>query len=98
MTAGPYSIGSEHWPGLSKLIEECGEVLQIAGKIIGRGGDPAHWDGKGDLVERLEDELGDLRAAIAFVLDVNPALSRGAVEMRYRDKVAVFHDWHKDPA
>lgn len=29
-----FSIGSKRWPGISKLIEECGEVLQIAGKLM----------------------------------------------------------------
>lgn len=35
---GSFSLGSRTWPGLSKLVEECGEVLQIAGKIMGTGG------------------------------------------------------------
>ena len=58
MTAGPYSIGSDHWPGLSKVIEECGEVIQAAGKIIAANGDGQHWDGS-DLRQRLEDEIAD---------------------------------------
>lgn len=28
MKAGPYSIGSDRWPGISKLTEEAGEVTQ----------------------------------------------------------------------
>jgi hypothetical protein len=43
--AGPYSIGSTVWPGLSKLVEEMGEVGQVVGKLIATGGDPAHRDG-----------------------------------------------------
>lgn len=27
-----YAIGSKKWPGLTKLIEEAGEVLQVVGK------------------------------------------------------------------
>lgn len=66
---GPYSIGSDIWPGLSKLAEEAAEVLQIVGKIIGGGGD-IHEDGT-DLRESLQDELGDLRAAIDYVVRKN---------------------------
>lgn len=33
--SGDFSIGGTLWPGLSKLIEECGEVLQVGGKLIG---------------------------------------------------------------
>lgn len=39
---GPYGIGSDTWPGLAKLIEECGETLQVLGKIIARGGELDH--------------------------------------------------------
>ncbi len=47
MTAsGDFSIGSDIWPGISKLIEEAAEVGQVCGKLIGSGGghvlDPLH--------------------------------------------------------
>lgn len=32
--SGPYGIGADNWPGLAKLIEECGEVLQVLGKLL----------------------------------------------------------------
>jgi hypothetical protein len=32
--ASDFSIGGKKWPGLSKLIEECGEVMQIAGNRV----------------------------------------------------------------
>src|SRR4051812_18172341 len=76
MTAqGEFSIGGELWPGLSKLIEECGEVGQVAGKIIGNEGRPDHWDGS-HLPTRLADELDDLEAAIMFMRQHNPCLDR----------------------
>ena len=46
-TAGPYSIGSDVWPGLSKLAEESGEVVQVIGKIVA------------DEVKRTIPELAD---------------------------------------
>lgn len=64
--SGDFSIGSLVWPGVSKLTEECGEVLQIVGKLMGTGGETRHWDGQ-DLARALEIELGDLLAAIEFV-------------------------------
>jgi NTP pyrophosphatase (non-canonical NTP hydrolase) len=64
--AAPFSIGSDIWPGLSKLIEECGEVTQVVGKIIGAHPNVDHWDGT-NLRERLQEELADLSAAICFV-------------------------------
>jgi NTP pyrophosphatase (non-canonical NTP hydrolase) len=90
--AGPYSIGSAHWPGLSKLIEEAGEVQQVCGKILGTGGAVAHWDGS-DLRLRLEEEIGDLMAACQFVGAMN-GLSASAIEKRVEMKLATFHRWH----
>lgn len=42
MAEGPYGIGSTVWPGLAKVTEECGELLQLLGKIIARGGNLDH--------------------------------------------------------
>jgi hypothetical protein len=67
--AGPYSIGSKIWPGTSKVIEECGELLEVAGKLMGSGGDTAHWTG--DLRSRLLDELADASSAIHFFAQAN---------------------------
>lgn len=39
-----FAIGSPVWPGLSKLAEEAGETLQVVGKLMGTGGESAHWD------------------------------------------------------
>jgi hypothetical protein len=91
--AGPYSIGSDTWPGLSKLIEECGEVIQVAGKLIAANGDPNHWDGT-DLHERLQEELGDLLAAIAFV-EQRCGLKRNAIDRRSLTKLLKFNEWHE---
>lgn len=92
--AGPYGIGSDMWPGLSKLIEECGEVIQVAGKILGTGGTAAHWDGT-DLRERLTEELADLGAAMAFVGDHND-LDADALTERMDTKYALFEQWHTE--
>lgn len=55
--APPYSIGSSHLPGLSKLTEECGELTQVLGKVLGMGSAGDHWDGT-NLRKRLIEEMG----------------------------------------
>lgn len=92
MAHGDFAIGSRTWPGLSKLIEELGEVAQVAGKLIATGGEPGHWDGT-NLRTRLEDELADLEAAIAFVLEHND-LDADRVAERRAAKLRQFRDWH----
>ncbi len=92
--AGPYSIGSSHWPGLSKLIEECGEVMQVGGKLMGTGGKAEHWDGS-NLRVRLVEELGDLSAAILFFATVN-GLDLHDLEARSIRKLAQFDVWHAE--
>ena len=72
--------------------EESGEVLEVCGKLMGSGG-PDHWTG--DLKPRLESELGDLLAAVDFVLAVNPQLDSDVVENRRREKLSLFHRWHR---
>lgn len=93
MTAGPYSIGSDHWPGVAKLLEEMGELTQELGKLIASGGDPAHWDGKGDLVARVTNECGDVRAALIFFC-VQNGIDQTAVHRRADMKLERFRDWH----
>jgi len=90
---GAYAIGSGHWPGVSKLIEEMGEVNQVLGKILGTGGDRSHWDGS-DLILRLQEELGDVLAAIAFVQWFNDLDPEAIADRRYQ-KLALFKEWHK---
>ena len=90
---GSFAIGSGTWPGISKLVEELGEVAQVAGKLIATGGRAEHWDGT-DLRVRLEDELADLQAAIAFVVRQNQ-MDSGRMAERRDAKLRLFSDWHR---
>ena len=67
---GQNSLGSDMWPGLSKLAEEAGEVLQVIGKIMGAHGRQTYYDGS-NLRERLLEEGADLMAALVFVIERN---------------------------
>lgn len=92
MKAGNFSIGSDVWPGLSKLTEECGEVLQILGKLIATGGMVNHWDGT-DLREEIAKELADLTAACLFFAKVNN-LESEEFDARILNKIQKFSQWH----
>lgn len=89
---GDFSIGSNVWPGLSKLIEECGEVIQVCGKLIATGGAEQHWDGS-NLRDRLVEELGDLDAAITFVAQ-ECDLDLPSFAIRSWEKFERFQAWH----
>lgn len=91
----PYCIGSDEWNGLSKLIEECGEVLQTSGKIIGAEGAQRHWDGS-NLVERFENELADLLAAITYILDHNSSLDVKRILLRSGAKLETFVKYDRE--
>lgn len=82
--------------GVAKLTEECGELLQVIGKRMAYWSTDDHPDGKGSLSVRMEEEMGDVRAAIEFVID-NMGLSRSAVISREMRKRALFEQWHADP-
>jgi NTP pyrophosphatase (non-canonical NTP hydrolase) len=92
---GKFSLSKDaDWQGLAKLVEECGEVLQIAGKLMATDGDPDHWSGE-NLAERLEEEVGDLEAALTFFIACNHHrhLNAGAVAARTRRKFQMFEEW-----
>lgn len=88
----PFGIGSALWPGLSKLVEEAGEVAQVVGKIIGAGGATIHFDGT-SWRTRLEDEIADLMAACHFVIERNQ-LDATRITERTAKKLALFQQWH----
>jgi NTP pyrophosphatase (non-canonical NTP hydrolase) len=91
---GPFAIGSTLWPGLSKLAEEAGEVVQVIGKLMGTGGAVMHWDGS-NLAARLEDEVADLSAAMTFVIR-HCRLDVEAIDQRAVAKLQLFDEWHKE--
>ncbi len=92
--APPFAFGSSIWPGLAKLIEEAGEVGQVAGKLVMTGGERQHWDGT-DLQTRLIQEMADVVAAVQFVSVYNLTdLEVVELEERVAKKLQQFIDWH----
>jgi len=93
-----FNIGADEWPGISKLVEESGELLQVAGRVVqiaGMNGDVRrHWDGS-DLVDDLEKEMADVFAAIDFVTD-HAGLNRQRILDRATAKRALYDHWHAE--
>jgi NTP pyrophosphatase (non-canonical NTP hydrolase) len=81
--------------GLAKLIEECGELIQVAGKRLAYYRTDAHPDGGAPLSERMEAEISDVMAACKFVIATN--LNRLNIERRVARKLSLFNEWHSDP-
>jgi NTP pyrophosphatase (non-canonical NTP hydrolase) len=99
MSAGPpnFQFSSPVWPGLAKLSEECGEVVQVIGKIVGTGGTMRFRDGQTVDRSRMVDELADLFAAARFVAD--HALTHqehDAMNDRIGTKSALFERWRAE--
>lgn len=92
--APPYSIGSATVPGLSKLVEELGELLQVLGKLMGAGG-LEHW--QGNLHDSLVAELGDAHAALEFFekYSIPPSALRD-IGRRQTEKFLQFEAWHRE--
>ena len=80
------------WTGLFKLIEECGECQQIAGKIAAFPDSDEHPDGAGSLRERLRNELADVIAAALHVAQANN-LDDNEFRARQLRKLNLFREW-----
>lgn len=81
-----------NWTGLFKLIEECGECQQTAGKIAAFPDTDEHPDGCGSLRQRLQNELADVIAAAQHVAMAND-LDMIAIMDRRDRKLELFAKW-----
>lgn len=109
---GDFSLGSKVWPGLSKLIEEAGEVAELlpdlillkvigklqqtAGKLIQTAGAAEHWDGRGDLHVRVGEEVVDLFAAARAFFQLNGYDGNPELMVREDTKYHQFLNWHAE--
>lgn len=82
--------------GLVKLVEECGELIQVAAKKMTRMDSDEHWDGAGLLSTRLEDEMGDVMAAIQVVAE-SFGLDKERMMKRWEAKEKLFREWMAEP-
>ncbi|MGI5131276.1 hypothetical protein ACQEVB_31040 [Pseudonocardia sp. CA-107938] len=71
-----------------------GELYQVLGKLIGAGGDIAHWDGT-DLRTRVIEEVADVMGALEFFVATNE-LPRDIIDARAAEKLRSYNRWHLD--
>lgn len=84
-----YTSMKERWAGIYKLIEEMGELSQVIGKL-GPFPDGKHPDNNGSLVVRLNEELTDVEAAIAYFRSMSGLVQDNN---RFLDKTRKFNRW-----
>jgi NTP pyrophosphatase (non-canonical NTP hydrolase) len=79
--------------GRNKLMEECGELVQILAKKNALPEDcDIHWDQKGSVAGRMEEEIADVIAASIYVIE-NNKLNQGAIQRRVEKKLATYAEW-----
>lgn len=67
---------------LALLSEECGELVQVIGKILRHGIDSHHPTSGIANREELENEAGDVQAAIQIVIDEGIVTFQAVDDMR----------------
>lgn len=87
-----FAIGDKEWPGVSKAMEEMGELLQVFGKLMGTRGSTSHWSG--DLLKMMLDEMADVMASVYFTIDYN-GLNLDYIMKRMFKKYAQYEQWHR---
>lgn len=84
-------MSKPHWTGIFKVLEECGELTTVLGKL-GPYPDGNHPDGKGNLIRRLEDELADVIAASTYFAE-NNGLDLEYIKARIAMKKQTYDEW-----
>lgn len=79
--------------GLTKLVEECCELgVVVAKKIAYPGKEHPLWNYKAGINAAIEDEMGDVMAAMWFVQE-KLGLSEHDIHARATAKYNLFKDW-----
>jgi hypothetical protein len=105
-----FAFSDKDWPGIAKLIEECGELQEVLplvilmkslgklsqtqGKLVMIQGGTDHWSG--NLRKALIEEMADVVAAIQFVGEHNLGKrERKMIATRVKNKIKRFEKWHR---
>lgn len=80
--------------GLTKLVEECGELIAVAAKKQAYMDTDLHPDGS-NLKERMEEEIADVLAAIKFV-ECRFRLNTITIDHRMVEKFKLYEKWDKE--
>lgn len=79
---------------LSMLAEECGEVVQVVGKILRHGYASHHPETQVSNLEALERELSDVLAVMSIMsaaYDINEALVNARLQGSLERKLKFTH-------
>lgn len=86
--------------GLVKLSEECGELIQVASKLVSYPELQTSWtDEHPDgtiLLDRLQEEVADVLAAITLIRQTL-VLSDTPIDDRKLYKLKLFRRWMAEP-
>lgn len=105
-----FAFSDKDWPGIAKLVEECGELAEVLplvillsatgrltqsqGKLMMIQGGTDHWSG--DLRKAMIEEMADVKAAIEFVAEHNLSKrERKTITTRVQKKLQRFDKWHR---
>lgn len=105
-----FAFSDKDWPGIAKMVEECGElqevlplvilmkslgkITQTQGKLLMIQGGTDHWSG--DLRKAMIEEMADVIASIRFVSEHNLSKrERKSIAIRVEKKMQRFEKWHK---
>jgi len=80
--------------GLVKLMEECGELIEVAAKRLSVLPSVVHYDGF-NLDDRLVEEMSDVLAAMAFVTK-ELRLREQEIYAKAEMKLALYEKWDKE--
>lgn len=83
-----------HNKGLTKLMEECGELIQILAKKLAYIDTDIHL-GDNPIKHRMEDEIADVVAAITFVVEQFD-LDVPYMSTRANKKIELYEKWAKE--
>ena len=105
-----FAFSDKDWPGVAKMIEECGELQEVLplvilmkslgrltqtqGKLVMIAGGTDHWSG--DLRKAMIEEMADVIASIRFVGEHNLSKrERKMIATRVEKKMRRFERWHR---
>jgi NTP pyrophosphatase (non-canonical NTP hydrolase) len=83
-----------HYYGLTKLIQKCGELIQVSAIKQAYFDVDTHPDGS-SIKNRLQEQIGDVLAAIDFVVFMLN-LDLRTISERHISKLETFHRWNSE--
>ena len=81
--------------GLVKVMEECGELVQVCAKMVQYPDQDEHPDKQGYLLERLENEIADVLATLAYAT-TRLGLKEERIRTRAHAKTELFESWEAE--